>query len=273
MVRDETDRERTVNVVCAPPKGEIVQQLGLPPVPVEFESKTLENNVGYLRFNIFLLPNLQKLRAAAEEMGGAKGIVLDLRGNPGGLLPITYSIAGILSPKSGNLGTMRQRNGTLRFPFTPQEPRYAGPLAILTDELSLSCSEVLAGGLQELGRAKIVGRRTGGMVLPAQIKILPAADAWSMPSQTSNPERRSARRARRDPRHSREPHAQASSRKLRPGHCGGSKMDRKQGVGSPTRTSASGSLRLECRSRVQVAERHPGASPRDADVRVGESER
>lgn len=172
-VRDETDRDRLVNVVCAPPKGEVVQQLGLPPVPVEFESKTLENNIGYLRFNIFLLPNLQKLRAAAEEMGGAKGIILDLRGNPGGLLPITYSIAGILSPKPGNLGTMRQRNGTLRFPFTPQEPRYAGPLAILTDELSLSCSEVLAGGLQELGRAKTVGRRTGGMVLPAQIKILP----------------------------------------------------------------------------------------------------
>ena len=173
IVKDEADRERTVSVALAAPSGEIVQQLGLPPLPVEFESRALENQIGYLRFNIFLLPNLEKLRTAAEGMPDAKGIVLDLRGNPGGLLPITYAIAGILSSKPGNLGTMKQRNATLRFPFAPQEPRYGGPLAILTDELSLSCSEVLAGGLQENGRAKIVGRRTGGMVLPAAIKILP----------------------------------------------------------------------------------------------------
>jgi carboxyl-terminal processing protease len=68
---------------------------------------------------------------------------------------------------------MRQRNTALIFPVNPQEPKFGGPLAVLTDELSLSCSEVLAGGLQEMGRAKIIGRRTGGMVLPAQIRRLP----------------------------------------------------------------------------------------------------
>ena len=174
-VKDETDAVRDISVACASPKGEIVQQLGLPPVPVEFESKILDDGSWYFRFNIFLIDNQNAFRDALAENQKARSLVLDLRGNPGGLLPMTYGFANRLALWRGNLGTQQQRNNRLRFPVAPfeGEPVYRGPVAILTDELSLSCSEVLAGGLQEMGRAKTVGRRTGGMVLPASIKILP----------------------------------------------------------------------------------------------------
>jgi carboxyl-terminal processing protease len=98
---------------------------------------------------------------------------VDLRGNPGGLGVITYGIAGMVSQKPGSLGAMRSRTTTLQFPILPQAPRYAGPLVILTDELSASCSEILAGGLQELKRAVVIGRKTAGMVLPSAVEKLP----------------------------------------------------------------------------------------------------
>ncbi|MGC4045316.1 MAG: S41 family peptidase [Armatimonas sp.] len=157
------------------PPGEIVQQLGLPPVLVDSESKVLESGIWYFRFNIFLLRNLEAFKTALAENRSAPALILDIRGNPGGLIPITTGIASRLALWPGILGKMAQRGATLVFPASPleDEPSFKGPVAILTDELSLSCSEVLAGGLQEAGRAKTVGRRTGGMVLPAQIRQLP----------------------------------------------------------------------------------------------------
>jgi carboxyl-terminal processing protease len=175
-VVDGSGAERVITVRYASPPGKVVQQLGLPPVAVESESKRLEGTgVWYFRFNIFLLPNMEAFTAALAENRDAPALILDLRGNPGGLLPITSGIASRLALWPGILGKQKQRGNTLVFPASPleEEPSFKGPVAILTDELSLSCSEVLAGGLQEMRRARVVGRRTGGMVLPALITALP----------------------------------------------------------------------------------------------------
>jgi carboxyl-terminal processing protease len=77
--------------------------------------------------------------------------------------------------RRATLGTMKLRAGEFRMVVFPEEngAAYKGPLVILTDEASLSTSEILAGGLQENGRATVVGRRTGGMVLPSQVEALP----------------------------------------------------------------------------------------------------
>lgn len=146
---------------------------GFPPYPAELETRRLEGNVGYLRFSLFTALLMEDIRKAFKELADAPALIVDLRGNPGGLGPMTYAIAGMLSQKPGTLGTMKQRTVTIQFPILPQAPRYTGPVAILTDELSASCSEIVAGGLQELGRAVVIGRKTPGMVLPSAIDKLP----------------------------------------------------------------------------------------------------
>ncbi|MCX6366007.1 MAG: S41 family peptidase [Armatimonadetes bacterium] len=146
---------------------------GFPPFPAELETKRLEGNVAYIRFSLFTGLLMEDLRKAFKEAADAPGIVIDLRGNPGGLGPVTYAIAGLVSQKPGSLGVMKTRSSALQFPVLPQVPRYAGPVAVLTDELSASCSEILAGGLQELKRAVVIGRKTAGMVLPSAVEKLP----------------------------------------------------------------------------------------------------
>jgi len=68
---------------------------------------------------------------------------------------------------------MELRSGEQRFLVNPMPDAYEGPVVILTDEASASTSEVMAGGLQECGRAIIVGQTTAGAVLPSFIEKLP----------------------------------------------------------------------------------------------------
>lgn len=164
-------REATLTLAMGGEKREALP--GFPPIAVEFEKKRLEGNVGYIRFSLFTVLVMEDLRSAFAELADAPGIILDLRGNPGGLAPVTYAIAGLVSQKTGTLGTMATRTSRLNFPILPQAPKFAGKLVILTDELSASCSEILSGSLQELGRAFVIGRPTPGMVLPSAVEKLP----------------------------------------------------------------------------------------------------
>jgi len=79
----------------------------------------------------------------------------------------------VLGEKATSLGTMTMRAGYTRFFVNPQPNPYLGPVAILTDGGSASTSEIFAAGLQELGRAVVVGERTAGAALPSIIQKLP----------------------------------------------------------------------------------------------------
>jgi carboxyl-terminal processing protease len=93
-------------------------------------------------------------------------------------------IAGHLVDAPLVLGAMHTRVSDLEFRANPRLSTadgrrvapFAGPVAILMDELSASASECFAGGLQSLGRARIFGRRSMGQALPAQTKSLPNGD-------------------------------------------------------------------------------------------------
>lgn len=164
-------------VVRSEPKGRPATLGNLPPMPAFVESRRLENGVGYVRLNIFLIqPLMAQMREAILEMADTPALVIDLRGNPGGVGGMAAGIAGMLTARGNDrtaLGTMKTRGGEIRFAINPQEPFYTKPVAVLVDEMSLSTSEILAGGLQEMRRATVVGRATGGMVLPSYIEKLP----------------------------------------------------------------------------------------------------
>src|SRR5690606_39194454 len=122
-----------------------------------------------------ILPAWQKDVTA---LGDVRGLVLDLRGNPGGLGGMAMGMSGWLVREVAALGTMKSRESDLRFVVNPQVSSYGGPVAILVDELSASTSEILAAGLQDLGRARVFGRRTPGAALPSQFERLPNGDAF-----------------------------------------------------------------------------------------------
>jgi carboxyl-terminal processing protease len=73
---------------------------------------------------------------------------------------------------------MYTRNEEVKIIVFPRPETYDGPVAILVDGLSGSCSEIFAGGLQDLGRARVFGSRTVGGVLPSAIEQLPNGDGF-----------------------------------------------------------------------------------------------
>ncbi len=163
------------------PEGVLVTFGNLPATRLHFESRALADGAGYIEFNEFLEPAsiMPKFEAAMKSFHDAPGVILDLRGNRGGIGIMAMGIAGFFIDKPGQkLGEMRMRDAILNFVISPRPETYAGPLAVLVDQGSASTSEILAGGLQDLGRARIFGVRTMGAALPSDIIRLPNGDGF-----------------------------------------------------------------------------------------------
>jgi carboxyl-terminal processing protease len=153
----------------------------LPPQYVWVESRKLERNIGYLAFNMFLDPArlMPAFEEAIKSFRECDGIVIDVRGNPGGIGIMAMGLAGWFIDQQGRqLGTMLTRQTPLKFVVNPRFPTFRRPLAILVDGASASTSEIFAGGMQDLKRARIFGTRTAGAALPSFIERLPNGDGF-----------------------------------------------------------------------------------------------
>jgi carboxyl-terminal processing protease len=145
----------------------------LPAQFVEFESRRLRDGVGYIRFNLFAAPVLEKFCAALRSMRDAPGVVIDLRGNRGGLMALIYGLGGLLETRAASFGVMRTRAGWFEFRVIPQRTAYRGQIVVLIDSGTESAGEIFAGGLQDSGRAVVIGERSAGATLPSAVKELP----------------------------------------------------------------------------------------------------
>ncbi|MBV9926647.1 MAG: PDZ domain-containing protein [Acidobacteria bacterium] len=171
---DGRNRARRAVVPREHLKGELVPLFQtLPAQFVEFESARLRGGVAYVRFNLFAAPVLEKFCAALRSMQDAPGLVLDLRGNRGGLLGLVYGLGGLLEPRPVSFGVMRTRAGWYDIGITPQKNNYRGQLVVLIDAETQSAAEMLAAGLQASGRAVVIGERSAGATLPSAAKELP----------------------------------------------------------------------------------------------------
>jgi len=164
----------------------------LPPFPVEVASQLFERpieggaplRVGYLAFNIWMTDASDAIHRAVDGLRRADGIVLDLRGNPGGVAAMSMGVAGFFTAEPFSIGSFIGRDTSLEFRVAPRRLSadgtrvrpYTRPLAILVDGRSASTSEIFAGGLQEAGRARVFGETTAGMALPAAAVRLPNGD-------------------------------------------------------------------------------------------------
>ncbi len=145
-----------------------------------------DHEIGLIRFNIWLIPVARPFDIAMDTLRSADGIIIDLRGNPGGIGAMAMGIAGHFTSEARELGEMKTRDVTLQFQTNPRTVSttgvsvtpYAGPVAILVDDSTASTSEIFAGGMQFLKRAKVFGTRTAGAALPAITMPLPNGDVF-----------------------------------------------------------------------------------------------
>lgn len=177
---DGAGAEQRKELELAAARGEPSTFGNLPEERVWFESKKIDG-AGYVGFNYFLdLPRVMEgFGNAIKTCQDCGGFIVDLRGNPGGIGAMAMGMAGYLLDKPGlRLGTMYTRDAQLNFVVNPRFPDFAGPVAILMDACSASTAEIFAGGLKDLGRARIFGTRSAAAALPSVIERLPNGDGF-----------------------------------------------------------------------------------------------
>ncbi|NUR53375.1 MAG: hypothetical protein HOQ29_02920 [Acidobacteria bacterium] len=171
--------------------GEPVTVGSLPTMHVRVRSSLMRTpeggRAGVIAFNVWMAAVDVKFQQAIDRFRDADGVVIDLRGNPGGLAAMIMGLAGHFVSEPLTLGVMNARGDhELRFRANPRlvsgsgdrvQP-FRGPLAIVVDGLSASASECFTGGLQSLGRARVFGETTMGQALPALFDTLPNGDVF-----------------------------------------------------------------------------------------------
>lgn len=125
-------------------------------------SELLEDHIGYIRLTSFNEHSGKDVEKAYRELElkGMRGIILDLRNNPGGLLTASVEIGNLLVPK-GNIVSIVKRDGT-REEYSSALEQVKYPMAVLINGGSASASEIVAGAIQDTGAGTIVGTKSYG---------------------------------------------------------------------------------------------------------------
>jgi carboxyl-terminal processing protease len=129
--------------------------------------RLLPSGYGYIRLSLWKPPAHREFKKALYRLKGAPGIILDLRGNPGGEVNEVLRIAGHFFPGRVPFGQFVNRSGKLTalYARSDDDQVYNGAVAVLINESSGSASEMFTGVLQENGRAIVVGRQSCGCLL------------------------------------------------------------------------------------------------------------
>lgn len=134
------------------------------------------DRIGYVRIHQFGERTAEEMRKALASLqsGGARGLVLDLRDDPGGLLPAAVQVCDMFL-ESGVILTIRLRDGAIRevVEARPKSDYPRFPIAVLVNKYSASASEIVAACLQDHGRAIVVGERTFGKGTVQELIPLP----------------------------------------------------------------------------------------------------
>lgn len=135
-------------------------------VPAVRNVLVLPDGVGYLRLAAFNGRAAAEVRAALDTLrrAGARSLVVDLRGNPGGLVDQAVAVAGSFLP-AGSIVTFtegRRAEDAKKLVVPKGAARITWPMAVLVDGGTASAAEILAGALQDLDRALVVGANTFG---------------------------------------------------------------------------------------------------------------
>lgn len=144
--------------------------------PIEYYD-VLDNNIGFISVSNFTDKTASSFKEAFLDLKkrGVTSLIIDLRSNPGGLLSEALQIVNYFVPKGSTLlttrGKVKQWDETYKATSTPIDTEI--PLAVIVNKGSASASEVVAGALQDLDRAVVIGERSYGKGLVQTTRSLP----------------------------------------------------------------------------------------------------
>jgi carboxyl-terminal processing protease len=140
----------------------------------DFYAVVLPGNVGYVRFTAFTTPMLFRFREVIiGKLSNIKALIIDMRGNIGGMLMYPPWLAAWCCPETVSFGKLIIKGTTLNPKSFPQAKCFKGPVAILIDNYSYSCAEVFPAGMQDAKKARLFGTTTSGKCLPSMFLKLP----------------------------------------------------------------------------------------------------
>lgn len=183
-LRDGADAVRELSLKPTEEDGVTSGFPGNEGIRLDIEDRA-DGDLRYFAFDYFILPVPERFGAAlaAAKASGAKGVVIDLRGNPGGVIGMAVGLMGFLVDAPGtSMGTMVTRGFELKLVVSPRvsSQRYAGRVAVLIDDQSGSTSEVFAQGVKETGRARVFGQTSAGQAVASEIETLPNGDRFQL---------------------------------------------------------------------------------------------
>lgn len=143
-------------------------------IKIKTVKSSVDKNIGYIQIMTFIgatTPN--EFLEALEKTNKTEGLILDLRGNTGGLLPNAIFIANLFI-QEGNIVSIVGRNG-YKYDITAQDTEFTvnKPMIVLVDGASASASEILSGALKDYKKAKLLGSQTYGKGMVQKIIPLP----------------------------------------------------------------------------------------------------
>ena len=186
-MKDGDGKSLTLAVAREREPGFLTKVGNLPPISAQLmtERRVVAGRIiGIIRFTTWMTVLAEGISNAVDSLRGSDAIVLDIRGNFGGMAMMAPGVAGHFIDTTLTLGTMIQRGGVQQFVINPQRVNsankrvkpFGGAVAIVVDELSISTSEIFAAGMQALGRARVFGAQSAGQALPSVAERLPNGD-------------------------------------------------------------------------------------------------
>jgi carboxyl-terminal processing protease len=133
-------------------------------VQVESVQGTVHEGVGYLRLMHFNEDTPKRLDRVMADLrkSGAKSLIVDLRGSPGGLFDVSLEVAERFLTSGETIVSLKKRDGREEIHRAKRPDAFAGPIVVLIGKETASSAEILAAALKENGRATLVGEKTYG---------------------------------------------------------------------------------------------------------------
>ena len=177
------ERGTTVKILLLKKKNLKTEEVEIKREEIKIDSviKNKIGDIGYIGITMFDEETGKDFVKALKELTreGVKGIILDMRGNPGGLVDAAVEIGDAILPKS-TFVTLKDNKGEVVEDYKLDDSYNDIKMVVLVNEGSASASEILSGAIRDLDRAKIIGKKTYGKGVVQNVMALPEGDGLKL---------------------------------------------------------------------------------------------
>ena len=177
------EKGTTVKILLLKKKNLKTEEVEIKREEIKIDSilKNKIGDLGYIGITMFDEETGKDFVKALNELTseGVKGIILDMRGNPGGVVDAAVEIGDAILPKS-TFVTLKDNKGEIVQDYKLDDKYNDIKMVVLVNEGSASASEILSGAIRDLGRAKIIGKKTYGKGVVQNVMSLPGGDGLKL---------------------------------------------------------------------------------------------